>query len=131
MSLQPLSPLSPEALKQALSWDEPTRAAWCVEEIARQEMAWTLRRQGEALPFQLQDKILAQGLWPRQELAALEAQSDDEPYPISLDELLEARLPDWQSRGWKVALFPSQGKALVQDPLALADALSQAWEEED
>ncbi len=131
MSLQPLSPLNPAALKQMQSWDEATRAAWCVEEIARQEMAWTLRRTGQSLPFQLQDGVSAQALWPRQELAALEAQAGDEPYPMTLDELLEARLPDWQARGWKVALYPQAGKALIQEPLHLADQLSAAWDEED
>jgi hypothetical protein len=103
-----------------------------IETALASEDVWSLESSGRLIRYRLQDGNLALPLWPTQELAALESpDASEQPRRISLEELLEAILPEIISQNAVVAAFPLKGDSFVIEAQALFDRLIQEWDEAD
>jgi hypothetical protein len=113
------------------------RAAWMLDDCARQEEAWILKDAQGWVLFKVANapatgSPYALPLWPRQELAALAARdAGDQPERVSLEDLIEELLPEVAERGWAVLACPGAEGGAVLPPAELAERLSQAWSELD
>lgn len=126
--------LSPEELAALLKQGNEQRAQWMLNDIAANEEAWGLEDAKGWVVAKLADPIpggpaYALPLWPRQELAALEAAGPHEqPHAIDLEKLFEELLPDLVEQKWGVLAFSvkNSGQAFMVEDFAAQ--LSEAWE---
>lgn len=136
-----VAPLTPAELDRLQALDPRARAAWMLEDVARNEEAWGLENAEGWVIYKVANapeggNPWALPLWPRQELAALAAHdASEQPKRLTLDTLLEDLLPDVTDRGWNVVACPDKNGGSVEPADAFAAALADAWaalaEEED
>lgn len=128
----PLTPSESAALK---AMDPLSRAEWMLEDCARHEEAWALEDADGWVVFCLAEapedaSPWALPLWPRQELAALEAKDASEQVRrLPLAELLEGLLPELEQRGWQVLACPGGDGGASEAAGAFSRRLSEAWDE--
>jgi hypothetical protein len=111
---------------------ESQRLEYFLDQALDQELVWFLEKDSQALCFALSDGKLALPIFPRQELAALEAaDASESPKALALEEFLDGMLPDLARLGRLVAVFPVAGKAWLEEPLALQAKIWERWDEGD
>jgi hypothetical protein len=134
--------LSPDELQALLQQSPAQRAQWMLNDVASHEEAWALvdangwvvaklqhPRPPSAGSGQAHGPAYALPLWPRQELAALEARdSSEQPRAVDLETLLEELLPDVHERGWDVLAFTVKDEGEVYESADFSDQLATAWE---
>lgn len=129
--------LRPEELQALLKQSPEQRAQWMLNDVAAREEAWALEDANGWVVAKLADPLpggpaYALPLWPRQELAALEANdASEQPRPIDLETLLEELLPDVAERGWDVLAFSVKNEGHVFHTADFSDQLATAWEAQD
>lgn len=128
------APLTPEELSALLKQGDEQRAAWMIEDVAAQEEAWGLEDANGWVVAKLASPLAdgpayALPLWPRQELAALEAAGPHEqPRAIDLETLLEELLPEVAERHWGVLAFSVKNAGRAYRTAEFSSALAEAWE---
>ena len=136
------APLSPEELAALLKQGDEQRAQWMLQDVAGHEEAWGLEdangwvvaKLAQPLPpsagsGQAKGPAYALPLWPRQELAALEAAGPaEQPRAIELETLLEELLPEIAERHWAVLAFSVKNAGRALGAAEFSEALSEAWE---
>jgi hypothetical protein len=133
-SLEAPTPLTPEELRALLAQPPSQRAQWMIDDVARHETAWGLEDAQGWVVAKLAQAIpggpaYALPLWPRQDLAALEARdSREQPKAIDLESLLEELLPEVQAGGWAVLAFSVKDAGQTYLAAEFSDLLSNAWE---
>ncbi len=126
--------LKPEELAALLKQGQDQRAAWMLEDIAASEEAWGLEDANGWVVAKLTEPLpggpaYALPLWPRQELAALEAAgAGEQPRAIDLESLLEELLPEVAERNWAILAFSVKNAGRAYRGSEFAEALTEAWE---
>ena len=126
--------LTPEELSALLAQSDEQRAAWMIEDVAAHEEVWGLEDANgwvvAKLASPLQDgPAYALPLWPRQELAALEAAGPNEqPRAVDMETLLEELLPEVAERNWAVLAFSVKNAGRAYRTEEFSAALAEAWE---
>jgi hypothetical protein len=121
--------------RQALLRQSPAqRAQWMLNDVASHEEAWALHDANGWVVAKLSQPqpggpLYALPLWPRQELAALEARdAGEQPRAIDLETLLEELLPDVHQRDWGVLAFTVKNEGEIYQAVDFSDQLATAWE---
>ena len=126
--------LSPEELAALLKQGTEQRAEWMLADIAENEEVWALENADGWVVGKLATPIphgpaYALTLWPRQELAAMEAHGPDEqPKSVDLETLLEDLLPEIEERGWGVLAFCVKNAGQAYRASEFSEACVNAWE---
>ena len=129
-----VTPLTPEALAALLKQSDEQRALWMIEDVAAQEEAWGLEDANgwvvAKLAAPLEDgPAYALPLWPRQELAALEAAGPaEQPRVVDMETLLEELLPEIAERHWGVLAFSVKNAGRAYRTEEFSAALAESWE---
>jgi hypothetical protein len=127
-------PLETAELKALLAQGPSQRAQWMIDDIAQHESAWALEDARGWVVAKLAQPLpggpaYALPLWPRQELAALEARdAGEQPKAIDLETLLDALLPEVESGGWGVLAFSVKDAGQAYLASEFSELLSNAWE---
>ncbi len=128
------TPLSPEDLAALLKQGDEQRAQWMLQDVSAHEEVWGLEDANGWVVAKLAQPMpggpaYALPLWPRQELAALEAAGPaEQPRAVELETLLEELLPEIAERNWAVLAFSVQNKGRAFLAAEFSEALSEAWE---
>lgn len=126
--------LTPEALAALLKQGDEQRAEWMLEDVAAQEEAWGLEDANGWVVAKLASPLpggpaYALPLWPRQELAALEAAGPNEqPRAVDMETLLEELLPEIAERHWGILAFSVKNAGRAYRTEEFSAALAEAWE---
>jgi hypothetical protein len=129
------APLDAAQLEALLKQGPAQRAAWMLEDVAASEELWGLEDAQGWVVMKLAQPApgrpaYAMPLWPRQELAALEAHgAGEQPRAIGLEELLEDLLPQVAEKGWDIITFSVKAEGQAWEPGELSAALADAWEQ--
>jgi hypothetical protein len=134
VSENPVPALKADELQALLQQGPAQRAQWMLNDVATHEEAWALQDANGWVVAKLSEPqaggpLYALPLWPRQELAALEARdASEQPRAIDLETLLEELLPDVHERGWGVLAFTVKNVGEVYATADFSDQLAMAWE---
>ena len=134
MSEELVTPLRADEVAALLEQGPQQRAEWMLSDLAEHEEAWGLEDANGWVVAKLAEPIpggpaYALPLWPRQELAALEAaDASEQPRAVDLETLLEELLPEIAERNWGVLAFSVKNAGQAFRAEEFSARATDAWE---